>query len=339
MKTISTFFLSTLLAVPLFAQYQFDKRVHSVTPASGPVGGGTTVTIVGELNFIVPDPCGAPVVYIGGIQAPVASYDDTTIVVTTPPYTSGTFDVIVERCGNRGAMKNAFTFTNDGRTWEKVLLPVYLQNDLPGAFGSIWRTTLTAFNNGNDARIRGRSDRNPEQISYGPFAPSINSDQHQPGRIIYVAPSFSSKFVRFNLRVRDLSLEASTLGTELRTVHEDDAFGPVESFALWNVPLGEPYRQKLRVYRMDTGQPQTINIHFDEDGKDIPLLLSVKTSQEPATGDFQYYPGYYEVDLDRLPELAGHKQTTITISVPYGRYWGYVSVTNNITQQITTVTP
>jgi hypothetical protein len=341
MKTALSFIAASLFTLSAFGQYQFDKNLQSVTPSSGPVAGGTTVTITGDIHFggVVVNPCGVPQVYVGGLQAQVTNDDATSITFVTPAYVAGTFDVLVDRCGNRGAVKNAFSYLSGGRSWESVLLPVYLQNDLRGAFGSVWRTSLTAFNLGDNIVFRGLSDRTGQQLSYGQFNPSVDSDQHQPGRIVSLSPAFGAKRIRLNVHVRDLSREASTLGTELGPIYEDDAFGPFATFALVNVPLGDPYRQKLRVYRMDVGQPAIVNmVFYDAAGKDIGFL-SITSSTEPQVGDFQIYPGYLEVDLDRLDFLAGQATTTIEIVAPSGRWWGYVSVTNNITQQITNITP
>jgi hypothetical protein len=340
MKTALSFIAICSFAFALSAQYPDDKKLQSITPDSGPVAGGTSVTVQGDMHFggVVVSPCGDPQVYLGGLMMQLTSSTDTGFTFVTPAYTAGTFDILVDRCGYRAVMKNAFSYVSGGRSWERVLLPVYLQNDLPGAFGSVWRTQLTALNLGNQAIFRGRSDRTGSEITYGPFVPNIDSDQHQPGRLVYISPAYASKLVRFNLLVRDLSREASTLGTTVPVVHEDDAFGPFDGMLFAKVPLGEPYRQKLRVYRMDLGEPQKVLVHFNDNGDELGLI-DRDTSAEPAAGDFQIYPGYFEVDLNQLSNLAGHKQVDVQISVPYGRYWAYISVTNNDTQQVTTILP
>ena len=349
MKTGAAAIVIAFVVPSLFAQFDYDQNLHRVTPDRGPVGGGTTVTIEGEFNFSgIADPCAGPAVYVGGVRAEVRSYDETEIQFVTPPYTGGRFDVSVDRCGARGAMKNAFAYVADNNVrWERVLLPVYLSADVPGAHGSVWRTTLLGYNTGGfsifTVHPESRCSANPcaDLVQNGAFVPQFETDQHEPGRLVYIEPASTAKRFNLNLRVRDLSRESSTLGTELRPVFEDDAFGPYDSFVLVNVPLGEPYRQKLRIYRIDAGAPSTVNVFFQDPqirfnnygSRDIAL------AGEPATDGFLHYPGYAELDLDRLPELAGHTATDVLIDVTEGRYWAYVSVTNNVTQQVTHVTP
>ena len=340
-----------LSASSLSAQYQYDGHVHDVFPPIGPVAGGTAATIEGEFDFSgLADPCGGPRVYIGGVAAQVTGYDETTIEIKTPPYSAGRFDVLVDRCGAKGALKNGFTYVaGNGRTWDRLLLPVYLARDLAGAFGSVWRTTLSGYNSLGDLAFTGHPEYECqfpsnnaavpcfELVRHGSFTPLVDTDQHQPGRIVYIETG-EPKRVRFNLRVTDVSRLSSSLGTELPVVYEDDAIGPFDQIVLQNIPLGESYRQKLRIYRIDTGDPATINI-FLNDGNDSLGVRTVTMSQEPLVGGYLLYPGYVDLDLDRLPELAGHSRADIVISVPEGRYWAYVSVTNNDTQQVTHITP
>ena len=341
-----------LLTLPLFAQSPYDHNLHTVTPDNGPVSGGTPVTIEGDLRFSgLADPCGGPRVFIGGAEAQVLTYDETAIQIVTPPYTAGTFDVTVNRCGAPGTMKNGFKYTaGRGFAWERVLLPVYLSADLPGAFGSVWRTTLAGYNMTSGTAVTGHPEYDCQypsasaaapcfqELSRGAFDPQIDSDHHQPGRLIYIDPAQDARRIKLNLRLRDVSREASSLGTELNPVFEDDAIGPFDSFVLLNVPLGEPYRQKLRIYRLDLGDPATVKLYFTEGSTDV-AQRDLTMSSEPSTNGFLLYPGYAELDLDRVPDLAGHAHSDILISVPLGRYWGYVSITNNVTQQVTTVTP
>ena len=352
MKTTLSLLVTLAFASSLFADFPFDRQIHSATPDSGPLSGGTVVTLAGEFNFSgIADPCAGPQVLIGGVNADVLSYDETAIVVKTPPYVAGRFDVTVDRCGARGSLKNGFTYFNENEPkWEAILLPVYLQADLPGAFGSVWRTTLAGFNTGGDVAFTSRPDfkcafPSPDAavpcfqlVRHGSFEPLVTTDQHQPGRMVYVEAIDDVKRVRFNLRVNDKSRESATLGTELPVVYEDDAVGPFNQIVLLNVPLGEPYRQKLRIYRLDAGAATPINLFFNE-GENSLGVRTVGIVSEPAVGGYVLYPGYVELDLNNLPELAGHSRTDIQISVTQGRYWAYVSVTNNNTQQVTHVTP
>ena len=357
MKISVAIAIALLASASAWAQYPYDRSLHRITPDRGPIDGGTAVTIEGDFNFQgLADPCAGPTVYVGGIEAAVTSYTDGpggSIHFVTPAYTGGRFDVGVNRCGARAVMKNAFTYlAPDGRTeWERVLLPVYLATDVQGAFGSVWHSTLSGFSNvGGNAAVTGHPDffcAYPssaaavtcfEPIPEGSFTPSITTDQHQPGRMIYIDPALQAKQIHLTLRVADRSREASSLGTNVPAVFEDDAYGPYQTFAIANIPLGTAYRQKLRLYRIDLGTPSTVNLFFS-DGNASLSFRQITLSNEPSSEGFLLYPGYAELELDGLPELAGHAQADVLISVPLGRYWAYVSVTNNNTQEVTIVTP
>lgn len=81
--------------------------VASITPATGPAAGGTTVTVSGA-GFT-----GETGVTIGGTPATgVTVLNDTTLTAVTPPGTAGApVDVIVTTAGGSNATGNAlFTF-------------------------------------------------------------------------------------------------------------------------------------------------------------------------------------------------------------------------------------
>lgn len=333
------------------AQFPYDRQLHRVTPTNGPVSGGTTVTIEGELNFSgLADPCLGPQVYVGGRSAQVTSGTETAVRFITPPYTTGTFDVVVDTCGARGVIKNAFTYGDPSRPWERVLLPVFLMRDLPGAYGSMWRSELAGYNGtgGSGAYVADHPESQcpstgfptscSQFVGNGTFVPFYESDQHVPGRMIYVSVLFGAKRVALSLRVRDVSRESSSLGTELRPVFEDDAFGPYDQFALPNVPLGPLYREKLRIYQLDVAEGATVDVGFYQ-GRDEVAHRTLKLSVEPLTDGFLLYPGYAELDLNAMPELTFLNSIDVLVAVTEGRYWGYLSVTNNKTQQVTAITP
>ncbi len=80
--------------------------VVSVSPASGPAGGGTQVTIAG--TWFLP---GASVA-IGGVPAlETTRLDSATLLVRTGPHTAGPVDVVVTNPdGLSGALAGAFTY-------------------------------------------------------------------------------------------------------------------------------------------------------------------------------------------------------------------------------------
>ncbi len=86
--------------------YVTTPTVTGVSPSSGPMTGGTSVTITGT-SFT-----GATSVTVGGAAATgVTVVNDTTITATTPAGTAGTQDIVVTNIVGPGTGTNLFTYT------------------------------------------------------------------------------------------------------------------------------------------------------------------------------------------------------------------------------------
>ena len=88
--------LFTYVAVPV---------VTGVSPAAGPVAGGTTVTIIGA------GLANASAVKFGGVPATIISDSDSQIVVRSPANVAGTVDVTVVTVGGTSAISALDQFT------------------------------------------------------------------------------------------------------------------------------------------------------------------------------------------------------------------------------------
>ncbi|MBI5557052.1 MAG: DUF1566 domain-containing protein [Deltaproteobacteria bacterium] len=85
-----------------------DLVISGLTPASGPVTGGTTVTVTGE-NFGSEQ--GAGFVTFDGVEATITSWNDTEIVCVTPSRPAGAVELAVTRNDGAFAIRAAsFTF-------------------------------------------------------------------------------------------------------------------------------------------------------------------------------------------------------------------------------------
>jgi hypothetical protein len=95
---------STTSAADQFA-YVPAPAVTGVSPATGPVAGGTLVTITGT------DLTGATEVGFGGVAAAFAVNDDGSITAVAPAGAAGTVDVTVTTDGGTSAAGPADEFT------------------------------------------------------------------------------------------------------------------------------------------------------------------------------------------------------------------------------------
>lgn len=328
--------------------------ITSITPNEGPVTGGTKLLIHGtgfSNNCIVCSPPFAdPTVTFGGVDGEVRMIEPTLLEVTTPAHAAGTVDVTVEqRDGsdpNHFTLKNGFTFVDDPiAAYEPILFPIFMP-PIQGAFGSEFQT---------EARIVARTPGvnlfgldmgclliDPPIIPTDPFAigteervlPTTCSES--VGRIFYVPP-FDGNKVAASLRVSDVTRQAESHGVEIPVVRRDDF--RTENIALLNVPIDRRYRNTLRIYGLNRGHYFTF-VSFLGRSYEVVLTPGADIFQ-PAFATFTDFP---------LPEemLPGQKSITVTIGVTRGNdglpvqnmpFWAFISVTNNDTQHITTITP
>jgi alpha-tubulin suppressor-like RCC1 family protein/signal transduction histidine kinase len=90
-----------------------DPVLLSLSPASGPMGGGTTVTINGSGFVADPDGSSYYQVTIGGIAATNITFvDSTKLTARTPPGTIGSKDVVISSAHtNSAAITNGYRYT------------------------------------------------------------------------------------------------------------------------------------------------------------------------------------------------------------------------------------
>lgn len=239
--------------------------------------------------------------------------------------------------------------TMEAGDYERVLLPVLLDS-VAGDFGSTWSSTFNVYNGGVlPARTFPASclidpfDHTPCSATFD--LPSRVSGQllkrrffgDPPGLFFYVKKDAAPN-VHFNLRVQDLSRQADTLGTEIPVIRERDLI--TQTISLVNVPVGSSFRDTLRVYDFDASGAATVTVTaFEADGKFIGSVdLRLVT---PTTSVFARDPGYAEISsvVGTFPTTGSSVVLEIKPTSGGLRYWAFVSVTNNVTQDVTTVTP
>ncbi|WP_047307490.1 IPT/TIG domain-containing protein, partial [Rhodopseudomonas palustris] len=84
--------------------YLAAPTIDTITPNSGPVAGGTSVTITGT------DLSGVTGVTVGGVAATLGTNTSTSIAITTPAGTAGAQNVVVTTAGGSATSTGGFTY-------------------------------------------------------------------------------------------------------------------------------------------------------------------------------------------------------------------------------------
>src|SRR5213594_2352557 len=178
--------------------------------------------------------------------------------------------------------------------YERLLIPIYGADAIPGAFGSRWTSELIGRND-NDQYVEvvqrlsglcGTCPLPPAQ-PHSTFSPLATVPNPGGGIFLYIAAAGAGK-VSFNARIQDVSRQALTWGTEIPVVHEQDTF--TDTFALLNIPADDRFRQTLRIYDFDgtNGAQVLVRIYPNDSGallaERMVMLLQASADPSPSPG-------------------------------------------------------
>lgn len=314
----------------------------TITPNSGPTAGGTEVTMTGSFS-------GGPYSVGFGDYAAAASIrhvDEHTLVVVTPAHLPGRSTIQLFEHGvasGGGDTKVPFYFVGDPPpAFERILLPVFTP-PVHGAFGSVFHMELRIGNHGSgkvtlyglrpEACARFHCFLNPadEPVEFSgiiQFDPAAFLYNGGPGLFIYV-PVDHVDSLAMNLRVYDVTRANLNFGTEMPIlVQRDFVNGRI---VLLGVPTDPRFRNTLRIY---SGSPQTVTVAVGAHAPVSVVLNGATDLFDPAYGVFSDFPNTgapVRVTIDA-------EQDDTPVSIPRS-IWAFITVTNNETQVISTITP
>lgn len=232
-------------------------------------------------------------------------------------------------------------FSDEPLPRERYLLPVFVP-PIPGAYGSEFRTELRGLNTSADPNaiievwgieivcrytppicnwlgepmvFLQPAPAGADLIDYGLFQTGT------PGRFIEV-PEEQADDLSMTLRVYDTSRSAENFGTEIPIVRAGEFRS--RAFALAGVPLDPRFRNTLRLY---ANAATTVQVKIGSETHEIAL----------RAGEHVFDPAYAQ--FTRFPAGTGTTNVIVTPAENGPAVWGFVSVTNNDTQHITTITP
>src|SRR5512142_1980468 len=221
-----------------------------------------------------------------------------------------------------------------------MLLPLSVTAPVPGANGSLWATDLVVRNFG----LSTVNFMQPEGCGVlicppgvSPWAQvkpgeTVHLNVDAPGGTLLVMNSADTINVAFNLRVRDLSRQSQTWGTELPVILFTDI--STTTFHLLNVPLGGEFRTTVRVYDVSTVEPRQFRVRlYSLDDDSLLSERVITTAHVPGGGLTSGSTG----DLVP-PGRTGAGRIEVTPLNEGSRFWTFASVTNNATQHVTLIT-
>lgn len=214
---------------------------------------------------------------------------------------------------------------------ERILVPIFAQPG-PGAFGSFWQSELWVHNDTDEPVQTGLGPVFPPKTTIGPLVG--DRAVGTPGLVMFTRREHEAH-LHFSVRIRDLSRQAQTWGTEIPVVRESEFFtGRMQLLA---VPTDGRFRTMLRVYEfLGFGlSPGAVRVRFYRTGVSPDVLLHEQTVSLAGTGVLAY------AQLASLPpEVSDAAPVRIEIEpLKEMWFWAFVSITNNETQHVTIITP
>ena len=230
---------------------------------------------------------------------------------------------------------------------EIVLVPVGgTVNPVPGANGSEWVVEEFLRNTGNQS-----IDYFGRRCPFDPciFRLSPGSTVSFPGGDAYtfgfVAPADN---VRFTIFVRDRTKQSDTFGAQLPVVRERELKD--DRVELIYVPTDRAFRRNLRLYTVRTtlepNRVSVLRVRAYDANADLEqherLLGEREYTVDSTNGPERESTGYLLVpNIDDL--YAGDSASAVRLVVERvsgtAKIWAFVTLTNNATHHVTTVTP
>ena len=297
-----------------------EVTVSSITPASGLTRGGEIVHIHGTNllgpPLLCPSITCSTYVKFGDVLGTILDVTTVEIVVVAPPHAAGPVDVQVNVPTNPPVtLPSAYSYQAPSSA-DRVLVLVPVVINTAGAGGTKWVSELVVHNENTEALpINGGT--------IAPFATAIVNLIPPAGSAgtFLEMPKRLADNVSATLRVHDTTRDGDSWGAEVPVVPETQFR---RSVLLLAVPTDARYRTLLRVYGY-AGHDTNVTVAFRNDATGEFLGSRTLTLQS----------GYAQLLID----LTSPERLRVHVTAESALIWAFVSVTNNTTQQVTTITP
>ncbi len=304
-----------ILATALVAQ----GTISTITPASGLTRGGDLVDIRGT-NLLAPG-CPGPacmtLVVFGGNSAPIVFNADGEIIVVAPAHAAGPVDVVISIGGALPlVLPCGFAFQTPAEG-ESVHFLLPIAGATTGVLNTTWRTDVSVTN----------ENAVPVTIAGTTVQPLTTKTFLLSGTTAFLdIPRELSDGVTISLRVHDTTHDADNLGVDVPVVPPSQFR---KSVVLTSLPSDSRYRMLLRIYGYGGPASAVVRVRDANTGTLLDQMTTELTGSSPS---YAQIPLSTSATAPRTVEVttAGRSDPPI---------WAFVSVTNNITQQVTLATP
>lgn len=233
---------------------------------------------------------------------------------------------------------------------QRILLPIRPLN-VAGAFGSSWYTEV-GFSNLSDSplAIYGippcTTEGCPQVIELAPrstgWAGLIGGQCSSQGMLLAVDRNRAND-IALTERTHDTSRDAKAWGVMVPVVR-DDQMPPLRS-SLVDVPMDARFRVMLRIYDIDPATPPSVRVrayeeNYPDGGGHADTLLTEFTPSFSSNGH-PFCVASAEILVSNDPLINSASRVRFEIESLDGRrdYWAFASVTNNDTQEVSTIAP
>lgn len=305
-------------ALPAFA----DFTVSTVIPSAGPVSGGTIVHLHGTNLLGAPLACASlqcsVYVQFGDTLGTVIFDSAEEIVVVAPAHAAGTVDLIVNvPVGPPLTLKSAFVFQGPKSDTVRVLLPIAA--GAQGLLNTSWQTDVLAHNETPLAVTIAGTTVPPASTQRLTLSPAST------GMFLQI-PRSAADGITITTHVHDTTHDAENLGVDIPSVPETQFR---RSLVLTGVPADARYRVLLRVYGYPGNYPIDVRLRNDATGE---LLSSQRLTL--AGSDVAY------LQLPIVATLSSALRVEVTTARELDPpIWAFLTLTNNTTENVTTITP